>query len=196
MTASSRPVVIDASIAICLVLGESEQDSVIRALHRWAADRRPRVVPPQFWLEVVNRLSREPGISGADILAAVHRLDTHGLETVEVDRTLVLRVIDLVERFRLTAYDALYLATAESLDAELATLDRVLAAAAGDRAIRIADDHRLHETPAVYERHVTWPSYAGASAFLAKLRADALRDYERVSPSTIPGTSTTLGPRR
>jgi predicted nucleic acid-binding protein len=172
---SSGPVIIDASVAVCLLLGEPEQDSVARALHEWTTTKRPRVVPVQFWLEVVNRLSREVGMTGAGILGAVHRLDTFGLETVEVDRTLVLRVIDLVERFRLTAYDAQYLAIAESLDGELATLDRALTVAAGDRAVRLVDDRRLHERPAVYEAEVTWPMYKEASAYLAKLRADALR---------------------
>jgi len=34
---------------------------------------------------------------------------------------------------------------------------------------------KLSETPAVYEHDVTWPNYKGASAFLAKLRAEAAR---------------------
>jgi hypothetical protein len=75
----------------------------------------------------------------------------------------------------LTAYDAAYLALARTEDADLLTLDDELALAAGDRAVPIGDDHRLHETPAVYEHQVTWPMYKEASAYLAKLRADALR---------------------
>lgn len=187
MTVSRRPVVVDASVALCVLLGEPGHVAVEQALRAWASVDRRVVVPAQFWLEVVNRLSREAGMSGEGILAAVHQLDTYDLETIEVDRTVVLRVIDLVERFRLTAYDALYLATAESLDGELATLDRALTIAAGERAVRLGDDLRLHEAPAVYEHDVTWPRYREAGAFLAKLRADALRDYERDSPSAVPG---------
>jgi len=85
-------------------------------------------------------------------------------------------VIDRVERLGLSAYDALYLATAESLRADLATFDRQLAIAAGSRAITFDEGHGLHETPAVYEHDVTWPSYKGASAYLAKLRAEALAE--------------------
>jgi hypothetical protein len=110
------------------------------------------------------------------VLAAVHRLDVFGLQTVEPDRPLLLQVIDRSERFRLSAYDALYLVLAESLDADLATLDLELAAAAGPRAVTFVEGHGLDETPAVYERDVTWPSYKGASAYLAKLRAEALAE--------------------
>jgi hypothetical protein len=83
--------------------------------------------------------------------------------------------VDLVERHRLIAYDAAYLALALQLDAQLLTLDLRLAAAAGPRAIPIEDGHYLAEQGRTYEHDVTWPDYRGASAFLAKLRADAAR---------------------
>ena len=110
------------------------------------------------------------------MLEAVHRLDTLGLETVEPGRPLLLQAIDGIERHGLTAYDALYLVLAESINADLATFDRELVAAAGPRAIVFDEGHGLHETPAVYEHDVTWPSYKGASAYLAKLRAEALAE--------------------
>ena len=184
---SRRPVVIDASVAICLLLGEPRQRAVAEALQHWSEDGRPRFVPQQFWLEVVNRLAREPGMSAEAMLGAIHRLDTFGLTTLEPDRAILLQVIDRVERFRLTAYDALYLAIAESLDAELATFDEALISAGGDRAAVLLDEHRLHERRAPYEHDVTWPRYTEASTFLAKLRADVLGDYEREWPSANPG---------
>lgn len=169
-----RPVVIDSSVALALILDEPEAPAVDRALGSWTREARSLVVPSQFWLEVVNRLGRDPRSPGERMLAAIHRLDTLGLETVEAGRPLLLHAIDRIERHRLTAYDAMYLALADSLDAGLATFDRDLAAAAGPRAITFDEGHGLHETPAVYERDVTWPSYKGASAYLAKLRSEAL----------------------
>jgi predicted nucleic acid-binding protein len=171
-----RPAVIDASVAIAIVLDEPAGVRAELALRSWLATDRPMLVPGLFWLEVINTLGGGGRASGQHVLAAVHRLDVFGLQTVEPDRPLLLQVIDRSERFRLSAYDALYLALAESLDADLATLDRELAAAAGPRAITFVEDHGLHETPAVYQRDVTWPSYKGASAYLAKLRAEALAE--------------------
>jgi predicted nucleic acid-binding protein len=171
-----RPVVIDSSVAIALVLDEPESAAVDQALGSWTREARSMVVPSHFWLEVVNRLGRSSRASGERMLAAVHRLDTLGLETVEPGRALLLHAIDRVERHGLTAYDAMYLILAESIDADLATFDRELAAAAGPRAITFDEGHEVHETPVAYERDVTWPSYKGASAYLAKLRADALAE--------------------
>jgi len=87
---------------------------------------------------------------------------------------MLIQVIDRVERYALTPYDAIYLALAETMDGQLATLDRTLATAAGSRAIMFGPGLLLHDAPAVYEHEVTWPNYKGASAFLARLRAEDL----------------------
>lgn len=171
-----RPVVIDSSVALALLLEEPEAPAVDRAVGSWIREARSLVVPSQFWLEVVNRLGRDPGSPGQRMLAAIHRLDTLGLETVETGRPLLLHAIDRIERHGLTAYDAIYLVLAESIDARLATFDRQLAAAAGSRTITFDEGHGLREPPAVYEDEVTWPSYKGASAYLAKLRGEALAE--------------------
>jgi predicted nucleic acid-binding protein len=173
---NARRVVIDSSVALAVLLDEPETPAVERALGSWTREGRSLLVPSEFWLEVLNRLGREPGSSGQLMVAAIHRLDSLGLETVELGRPLLLHVIDRIERHQLTAYNATYLALAESLDADLATFDRQLGVAAGARAITFDDGHGLHGTPAAYEHDVTWPSYKGASAYLAKLRAEALAE--------------------
>jgi len=125
-----------------------------------------------FWLELVNALVRRRKWSSSDVLEAIHRLDSYQLQTVEQDRALVILALDLAERHDLTAYDAAYLALAIRLDARLLTLDRRLASAARERAIRIGNE-RVSDVRAPYEHEVTWPNYRGASAYLAKLRAEA-----------------------
>jgi len=171
-----RPAVIDASAANALVLDEPAGLRVEQILRDWVSSDRPILVPAHFWLEIVNVIGRPAPESGKRVLAAIHRLDLFGLQTMEIDRPLLFQVIDRVERFGLSSYDAAYLALAESVDADLLTLDRQLAAAAGHRAITVDEGHGLHEAPAVYEHDVTWPSYKGASAYLAKLRAEALAE--------------------
>jgi len=168
-----QPLVLDASAAVAVVRREPEGEAVGRVLLSWAADGVPILVPDHFWLEVVNSLVRRHRLRGADVMEALHVLDRLGLVRVELDRPQLLFALDLAERHGLTAYDAAYLATAVSTDASLLTLDRDLAIAAGDRAVPLDGGHRLHEAPATYEHEVTWPSYRGAAAFLAELRAEA-----------------------
>jgi len=171
---TQRPVVIDASIALAIALEEPRADNALRSIRAWSQARRDRVVPSHFWYELVNGLGRRHGFSGQQVLDVVYHTERFGLRTVNPDRGTLMLVIDRVERLGLSSYDALYLAVAESLKADLATFDRQLAAAAGQRAITFDEGHGLHETPAVYEHDVTWPSYKDASAYLAKLRAEAL----------------------
>jgi predicted nucleic acid-binding protein len=169
-----KPVVLDASIALAIILDEPAAAEVEILIRGWIGDARPMLVPGHFWLEVINTMGRAAGMPGESVLEGVHRIDGFDLETVETDRPLLLHAIDRMERFRLTAYDATYLALAERRDADLATFDRELAAAAGSRAIVPGQGRGVRERPLPYERGVTWPDYRGASTFLGNLRAEAL----------------------
>lgn len=168
------PIVIDASVVLARLLKEPEAPEIVRAQDGWLDDDRPLLVPAHFWLEVINRIRRVPGTDGERMLATVHRLDSFGIQTVDSSRPMLIQVIDRVERHGLTPYDAMYLALADAVDGQLATLDRRLATAAGSRALLFGDGRRLHEAPAVYQHDVTWPNYKGASAYLAQLRAEDL----------------------
>lgn len=176
-------IIVDSSIGIALVRSEPKAPVIRFAMRGWADLGRIMVVPSLFWFEVVNALARRHRYDGMDILRAVHELDELDLITVDPDRGHLLMTIDLVERFGLTSYDASYLALADLHGGELATLDRALAAAAGPRAISFEGHHRLSEPPAPYGHDVTWPNYKGASAYLAKLRAEAARGPRPAVPS-------------
>ena len=178
-TMNSLPmVVIDASLAVARLRVEEQTPQILGAFREWSRMGTRLVVPRAFWWEVVNALTAGHRYSGEEVLEAVHELETLGIESRDPDRGSLLLTISAVERFRLTAYDAQYLVLAETLVAPLATLDRALARAAGSRARYLGPGdpgHRLSEPPAAYEHEVTWPNYKGASAYLAKLRAEAAR---------------------
>ena len=168
-------IVVDASVALSVVLDESRSGAVREAIARWQRERVPLLVPMHFWLEIANALGWRRVYRGAELLEAVYELEQIGLETVELDRPTFLLVLDLVERHGLTAYDAAYLAVAQAAEARLATADRALAAAAGSRAIlfEAGGERRLREASVAYERDVTWPAWRGAAAYLAELRRRA-----------------------
>ena len=172
-------VVIDASVALARVRREPLWQEVDRMIRAWRAEAAILYVPTLFWLEISNALVRGNRMFGADVIEAIHRLDELGLETVDLDRPLLLLALDLAERHGLTMYDAAYLAIAESLGGLLFSADRLLVAAAGSRGVSPSglSDHRLSEAPAAHqvERRSTWPDYSGASAYLAQLRSEATR---------------------
>jgi predicted nucleic acid-binding protein len=166
------------------VHAEPESDRWRAAAARWLREQRPVVVPQHFWLEISNVLLTRHGYDSAAVLEALHVLDDLVTETAAVDRPSLLLAIDRAERLGLSIYDAAYLALAESIDAELATMDRALEAAAGSRLVRIGAHRRLSEEPAPYgsPQPVSWPDYTGAASYLASLRAELRRrQAERTS---------------
>jgi predicted nucleic acid-binding protein len=179
--------VLDASAAIALLRNEPEAQEVGRILEVWTGQGATIIVPDQFWLEVVNSLTRRHRWTGDAVLRAIHELDQFQIRSGGFDRPLLIETLATVERYGLTAYDGLYLALAIAEDASLVTLDAALAKAAGTRAIAVHGRQGLHELPAPYGSEPRWPGYARAGAYLAQLRAEALRDYDRPSPSAVPG---------
>jgi predicted nucleic acid-binding protein len=171
-----RPIVVDSSIAIALVRDEAVASSIRQMIRFWAEINQTLVVPSLFWYELINPLARQYRYTSQQVLQAVDEVEELTLITVDPDRPLFLLTIDHIERYGLTAYDAHYLALSTQLGSQIATLDRQLGEAAGSRWIKFDGLHHLNESREPYEHDVTWPKYKGASAYLAKLRADALRD--------------------
>lgn len=166
--------VVDASVMIAIVRPEPERAVLLEILAERTRAGVALVAPSGLWLEIVNSLVRRHRTTSERILETLKEIDGFGIRIVDIGRPLLLLTLDLAERFGLTSYDASYLAVAITEDADLLTLDRDLAAAAGDRAVAIGGPPRLHETTPVYEHEVTWPRYKEASAYLASLRAEAL----------------------
>jgi len=174
----TRPIVLDASVAVPLAHREPQSDRWRALVTGWLREHRAVVVPDHFWLEVSNSLLRRHRYRGGEVLEALHVLDEVVAETVTLGRPTLIVALDRAERFGLSTYDAAYLALAESLDAELATMDRALERAAGSRLVSIDESpRRLSEAEAPYSSSapVAWPDYSGAASYLASLRAELRR---------------------
>lgn len=166
--------VLDASAVIARVTGEAAAREVSRLLATAVSGATRLVVPPFFWLELVNVLARRYHLPSGELMERVIELDALGVETIPQERPELLLVIDLVERHGLSAYDAGYLALAHTIDARFVTADRRLAAAAGDRAILLGAPGEVREVAADYETPgwVTWPSL---EAYLEGMRQRVYR---------------------
>ena len=200
----SDPIVIDASVGIARVRPEIASPPVRLAFREWAALGVRLVVPSHFWIEVLNSLGKRHRMTLPEIAEAFHELDGVALETVEVDRPLLLAASALIAGHDLTAYDACYLALAEMLDAPLATLDRKLAEAAGGRGDLIEEargPRPLSESVAPYGSEASigssrpkptpgdahagrWP---GFGAYIAELRARERAHAPVADPPPGPG---------
>ncbi len=169
---SDSPIVLDASVAIAIIRREPTRPNLLAVLRETAAGRGDRVVPDDFWLEVANVLIRRYGVTPAEAVEQLRDVDDFGLRSIRIDRPLLLVTLDLQARFGLSAYDAAYLALAETEDARLLTLDGRLALAAGPRAVRLPGltQERLSGEPAPYGEPIDWARFG---PYLAELRAAA-----------------------
>jgi predicted nucleic acid-binding protein len=95
------------------------------------------LAPPHFPVEVANALLRGAGLPALDAAARLERLHASGVETADRGLPGLLGAVELAERHQLTVYDALYLDLALDIEAELATLDRDLAAAAKSEGLTL-----------------------------------------------------------
>lgn len=169
----ARPLVVDASIAVAIALQQPGYDRAVTLLRARSAQGGRLLVPAFFWLEVVNVLIARYRQRPTVVLDSILDLEGLGLESVALDRPHLLLTIDAMGRGGLSAYDAAYLALAESADAQLLTDDRRLAAAAGNRALSTDRGHAIGESGDSYED--SWAAWPGAGAYLKKLRAQVVR---------------------
>jgi predicted nucleic acid-binding protein len=166
---AARPLVLDASAAIPLVREDRLSMEASQRLHEAKAEGRQLLVPTLLWLEVMNVLARRYRLGPDAVLEAMVELEAAGIDTIELDRPMLLLALDTVARFGLTAYDAAYMALADAADADLLTADAMLAAAAGDRAQLLGDKPGFREVREAYSAD-SWSSWPGAASYLRELR--------------------------
>jgi predicted nucleic acid-binding protein len=119
-----KPSVVDTSVVAALLFAEREQPEAARML---AACRpmAPDLLVHEITNVAVNKLRRgEP----LDLLR--QRLANFGNLAIELVPPDIALTLDLAARFKLTAYDAAYLALAGTLQCPLCTFDKRLADAA------------------------------------------------------------------
>jgi predicted nucleic acid-binding protein len=174
-------IVLDASVGVPLIRDEPASLRVSQRIRELREAGNRFVVPSLFWLEIVNVLGRRYQAPPETILEAVVELEAAGLETVELDRPMLLLALDAVVRHSLTAYDAAYLALADAADARLLTSDRTLAAAAGTGGLLVRAGRRVRESPAKYRptEKAGWAEWRGAAEYLRELRERTLEGVSR-----------------
>lgn len=124
-------VVVDTSVAAKWFMPE-EATGVAEALHllEQHRDRAVSLVAPSLIrLELLNALKRRE-LRENMLLEAADIFEAYQLEVVEISALLAREAVQLALRCGLTVYDATFAALAASLDAELVTADRGLAARA------------------------------------------------------------------
>ena len=124
-------IVLDASVVIDLVLGTSAAEAVLERLK----DHRQELIAPYIVdVEVLQALRRQVRLGKVpEDRASVALSNLQMLRFTRMPHEpLIARIWEL--RHNMTAYDAAYVALAETMHAELLTRDRKFSGAAGHTA--------------------------------------------------------------
>lgn len=118
-------VVLDASVYVAMLKHEEPNHVASQQWYNEAlANSTPLAAPLPFLAEVAGAISRSTGDTGLakDVIAQVQALDV--IDLIPVNEILGNRAAEIAARYRLRGCDALYVAVAEQLGAELVSLDQ------------------------------------------------------------------------
>jgi len=138
--------VVDANLAVALVLPTSYSTGAQVLWERWSAEAQDVFAPDLWAYEVTSALRKAMSITGMPFREAKVHLDTLmrlGVQLVPPTLELDRLALQWAERLGQTvAYDAHYLALAETLGVDFWTADRRLADSAGAEVSWV---HRIDE---------------------------------------------------
>ena len=146
----SGSVVVDASLALKWLVEEDDSDKAHAALQSWVAQDVTRIAPYLMPFEVANALHQRVlrgELSVGDSTRMIARLLGSSLELHQTPN-LHVRALQLASQLRQgAAYDAHYLALAETLGCELWTADRRFyeAAHSGVATLRWIGEFEAHK---------------------------------------------------
>jgi predicted nucleic acid-binding protein len=142
MSAMPKPLVVDASLAIRLILPDPRRSALVARMERWLQDGYELAAPDLWLYEMTTALCKAAffGLVTADeaenSLPLVSELP---IQLVAADAEQACLAFAWTRRLnRAAAYDSFYLALAESLGCELWTADRRLHNAASLPWVQLA----------------------------------------------------------
>ncbi|MBI1893421.1 MAG: type II toxin-antitoxin system VapC family toxin [Candidatus Rokubacteria bacterium] len=120
--------ILDASVAVkwFAELGEEERDRALALRVRHTAGLLRLSVPVSFPLEVANALRFNQRFEEGDVVVAVQALEDLRLDIRPTDFDLLRKTVAIAYAYRLTLYDAVYVALAEASGLPLVTADEAL----------------------------------------------------------------------
>lgn len=118
--------VLDASVALKWFIDEDKSSEARRLVRLIKQDKVSVYVPPIFPFEVVNILSLKENISSQSLFASIGFLYSLNLRPGINSEEFLVKSATLSKNFKITVYDASYVALAQDLKIGFLTADKKL----------------------------------------------------------------------
>lgn len=126
-----REIVIDSSIALKWFLNESDSEIALQIYKDIKSGRVKAYAPTLLLLEVSNVLVKSKQVDISLIKKAMNALISSPIVFVDLDSDNFEEITDLMTRYKLTSYDAIYLQVAKSKNATVISEDNELLSSQG-----------------------------------------------------------------
>lgn len=122
--------------------GEENREKALKIRDKFLAGELKIVVPDLFYYEITNVLKTKSRASLSSIARVIELLFIYPLITVHPSTEFLQEANRIAFQFKLTVYDALYLAVAKHLDCPLITADqKLMAKTAKSARIKLLKDY-------------------------------------------------------
>ncbi len=120
--------VIDASVAVKWFIkeGEKDREAALAIRQRHITGRAQMIVPELFLLEVPNAIKAGRRSTEEELAQALEVLADLGIQVEGYSKEILRKTNALAWAYKLTWYDAVYVAVAESLGFPMVTADEAL----------------------------------------------------------------------
>ncbi len=118
--------VVDASVLVKWFMEEEDRDRALGLRELHTSGRSALFVTELTFLEIINAIRYAPKAKEEDGAEALHVLENLHLQVKPSDFTLLRKANAIAWAYKITIYDALYVALAEQLGYPLITSDEVM----------------------------------------------------------------------
>lgn len=118
--------VLDASVALKWFIDEEESHKARRLMRSIKEGKVSVYVPPIFPFEVANILSLKENISSELLFSSIRSLYSLGLQSGINSEEFLEKSVQVSRDFKITVYDASYVALAQDLKIDFLTADKKL----------------------------------------------------------------------
>lgn len=121
-----KSVVIDTSVVVKWFSREKETEIALRLRNSLTAGEIRAFAPDLLLVELANALRHNPAFRAENVSAAVLSMFDLGIEFIPSHPALLERAVQRAFRHRLTVYDGIFVASAETTNSLLLTADEKL----------------------------------------------------------------------
>ncbi len=119
-------VIIDSSVAFKWLVQEEGREKARVFLQNHIEKKNPILVPSLIFYELTNAWACKGTLTTKQVKAKIEKMKSYDLKTINLDFNILKMAAELAKEYKISAYDAIYIALAQKKKCDFITADRKL----------------------------------------------------------------------